>query len=61
LQEDDECRESKEMVVCQEGAKEEASCRKVVGSWKREMVDNLLTGIVEIPDDKLQVVFVGKL
>jgi hypothetical protein len=24
-------------------------------------VDNLLTGIVEIPDDKLQVVFVGKL
>ena len=34
---------------------------KVVGSWKREMVDNLLTGNVEIPDDKLQVVFVGKL
>ena len=24
------------------------------------MVDNLLTGNVEIPDDKLQVVFVGK-
>jgi hypothetical protein len=33
---------------------------KLLGAG-REMVDNLLTGNVEIPDDKLQVVFVGKL
>ena len=37
LQEDDECRESKEMVVCQEGAKEEASCRK--SCWELEERD----------------------
>ena len=34
---------------------------KVVGSWRREVVDNLLTEIAEIPDDKLQVDEFGKL